>query len=302
MTSKKVSAQARKGSGLAVGAACMCLALLLNVSPVAAHASVICDGQTATIVGTNGDDVLFGTDGDDVIAGLGGNDTISGLGGDDRICGGLGEDTLYGEDDVFTPPATTGGNDRIFGQEGGDLLIGDFGNFSGPAGTIVFAANDYIDGGADDDIIAGASLEASVTVTTVSYEFDNDTLLGGHGSDTIYGQVKHLTYTATGPVLLNNGNTIIDGGEGADTIYGDWETFAIAGSGSAVTNGWRDTIIGGDGSDTIYGDALNGNDQVSPNRGGADDTIDGGSGTDNGDAGPGIDTCTDTESVTSCES
>src|SRR3990172_6440770 len=61
-------------------------------------ASVDCVGQTATIVGTDGDDVIVGTDGNDVIAGLGGNDIISGGKGDDLICGGVGNDTLYGED------------------------------------------------------------------------------------------------------------------------------------------------------------------------------------------------------------
>ncbi|HEV3465483.1 MAG TPA: hypothetical protein VG846_16035, partial [Actinomycetota bacterium] len=42
----------------------------------------------ATIVGTNGSDVLRGTPGRDVIAGPDGNDVILGLGGDDVICGG----------------------------------------------------------------------------------------------------------------------------------------------------------------------------------------------------------------------
>ena len=63
----------------------------------------------ATIVGTEGDDVLRGTPGQDVIAGLGGNDRIYGLGGDDLICGGLGDD-------------------RIDGGDGGDFLLGDTGD------------------------------------------------------------------------------------------------------------------------------------------------------------------------------
>ena len=39
----------------------------------------------ATIVGTEGNDVIRGTDGPDVIAGLGGDDRIWGLGNDDVI-------------------------------------------------------------------------------------------------------------------------------------------------------------------------------------------------------------------------
>src|SRR5262249_48347992 len=61
-----------------------------------AHPTPTCDGQEATLVGTENDDILIGTDGPDVIAGLGGNDVISGLGGDDIICGGEGNDRLKG--------------------------------------------------------------------------------------------------------------------------------------------------------------------------------------------------------------
>lgn len=48
-----------------------------------------CQWWPATIVGTNGDDVLRGTPGRDVIHGLGGNDVIEGLGGNDRVCGAM---------------------------------------------------------------------------------------------------------------------------------------------------------------------------------------------------------------------
>lgn len=37
----------------------------------AVDASIICDGREATIIGTEGDDILTGTAGDDVIHGLG---------------------------------------------------------------------------------------------------------------------------------------------------------------------------------------------------------------------------------------
>lgn len=73
---------------------------------------ITCEGETATIVGTSGNDVLPGTDGRDVIAGLGGNDEIQGLGGNDLICGNEGADRLSGGD----------GNDDIFGGNGNDNL------------------------------------------------------------------------------------------------------------------------------------------------------------------------------------
>ena len=60
-----------------------------------------CLGSPATIVGTEGNDILTGTSGDDVIVGLGGNDLIRGMGGSDTICGGDGGDLIEeGEEDL----------------------------------------------------------------------------------------------------------------------------------------------------------------------------------------------------------
>jgi plastocyanin len=76
--------------------------------------SVVCHGDTATKVGTEGRDVIRGTKGRDVIVGLGGNDKLIGLGGKDTICGGAGKDKLMGG----------AGKDRLFGGPGKDKLLG----------------------------------------------------------------------------------------------------------------------------------------------------------------------------------
>jgi len=76
-----------------------------------------CDGQVATIVGTEGDDDLAGTPGDDIIAGLGGNDRIQGLAGNDLICGDDGDDDLIGGD----------GDDELVGGAGNDIMEGNAG-------------------------------------------------------------------------------------------------------------------------------------------------------------------------------
>ena len=75
------------------------LVLGLIAAPAAhAQAAVTCldlatfTEEPATIVGTNGNDLLRGTPGRDVIPGLDGNDLIVGLGGDDAICGGRGNE------------------------------------------------------------------------------------------------------------------------------------------------------------------------------------------------------------------
>jgi peptidoglycan hydrolase-like protein with peptidoglycan-binding domain len=123
----------------------------LAAPQVAAGAGpVLCQGEEATLVGTQGADVLIGTAGRDVIVGLGGEDRIEGLGGADLICAGPGRDTVRGG----------AGGDRIFGEAGDDFLYGDGGD-------------DYVAGGGGDDVIEGG--------------FGSDQLLGDAGSDELWG-------------------------------------------------------------------------------------------------------------------
>ncbi len=109
--------------------------------PLAATAQVTCYGKTATIVGTEGNNVLNGTKYPDVIAGLGGNDTINGASGNDLICGGPGNDTISGGN----------GSDRIDGGSGNDTIAGDFGadRLFGGLGT------DAMNGGIGIDLCDG---------------------------------------------------------------------------------------------------------------------------------------------------
>jgi GDSL-like Lipase/Acylhydrolase family/RTX calcium-binding nonapeptide repeat (4 copies) len=101
---------------------------------------MICDGSTANIYGSNGDDELRGLDTahKDIIVTLGGNDTVNALNGDDVACGGAGDDRLYG----------MGDNDRLFGDNGRDLLDGG-------------ARFDYCDGGFDADRHADCEVRAN---------------------------------------------------------------------------------------------------------------------------------------------
>jgi Ca2+-binding RTX toxin-like protein len=78
-----------------------------------------CSPSRATIVGTNGPDVLVGTHGRDVILGLSGNDRIRGLGGPDVICAHDGADLIKGgagRDLLIDGP----GSDRVIGGAGRD--------------------------------------------------------------------------------------------------------------------------------------------------------------------------------------
>jgi hypothetical protein len=93
-------------------------AVTLTSTPLVAQPTARCAGRDATIVGTDGNDVLVGTSGKDVIAGLKGKDTLRGRGGNDRLCGKAGKDLLKGG----------GGNDRLRGGDGKDTLKGGGGN------------------------------------------------------------------------------------------------------------------------------------------------------------------------------
>jgi uncharacterized repeat protein (TIGR01451 family) len=100
-----------------------------------------CHGQTVTLLGTSGADVLRGTAGRDVVSARAGNDRIVTLGGSDLICAGRGKDRIRsgsGADRVFAGP----GADRLFGGPGGDVLNGSLGR-------------DLIRGGRGRDLIVG---------------------------------------------------------------------------------------------------------------------------------------------------
>jgi Ca2+-binding RTX toxin-like protein len=105
----------------AVGA--LCLAALATAGGASAQAAApMCIGQAATIVGTEGPDVLTGTPGSDVIVGLGGDDILNGGGegeATDRICGGDGNDTLNAGQGFVAGLSGDAGDDRI---EGGTTL------------------------------------------------------------------------------------------------------------------------------------------------------------------------------------
>ncbi len=163
-----------------------------------------CNARTATIVGTNGDDILTGTNGDDVIVGLGGNDTINGLGGNDIICGGAQNDGISGGtgSDFISGGK---GRDNIAGGDGDDVLNG--GNY-----------HDTIQGGPGNDQIRGAS--------------GNDVLFGRAGNDQIYGvrgrdridggAGDDALYGQGGPdeIQGGSGNDVVVGGNGDDRCVG----------------------------------------------------------------------------------
>ena len=103
----------------------MVLAIVVAITFFSALASAnhsfaqppLCNGQEATIVGSEKGEKIRGTSGNDVIVGLGGNDRIYGRGGNDIICGGEGNDKIHGNS----------GNDVLIGGLGADKIYGGHG-------------------------------------------------------------------------------------------------------------------------------------------------------------------------------
>ena len=77
-----------------------------------------CGGVDATIVGTDGPDVLTGTAGADIVALLEGDDSFRGGKGNDSVCGSSGDDEINGQ----------GNDDTLRGGSGDDALIGGAGS------------------------------------------------------------------------------------------------------------------------------------------------------------------------------
>lgn len=168
---------------------------LMTSAPAGAQTGFFCEGQPATLVGSEGDDVLIGTRGVDVIVALGGDDVIRSRAGDDLICAGDGDDLVWGNN----------GADLIFGGAGEDVLRGNRGKdaiFGGADG-------DEIRGGKHDDVVRGGA--------------GNDRLRGGNGVDYLDGDSgQDALFGDMGRDFLHSyAADEVDGGEGSDTVLSD---------------------------------------------------------------------------------
>ncbi|MGH3444273.1 MAG: calcium-binding protein [Nocardioidaceae bacterium] len=210
------------------GAATLVLGLTTGVSGAWADPPDTCDGLTATIVGTDGDDDVTGTTGDDVVSLGAGRDHFDGRGGNDVVCGGPGFDSLRGG----------AGDDHIFGEGDGDILVGELGN-------------DLVDGGDGGDAIYGDLLGGK----PVAGADGNDQLVGGAGDDRLE--------LVSGDGFGGGGVDVADGGVGVDMV--SYETSRIpvtidvtsgTAHGAAVDTLTRFEIYRG----SEYGDRLLGSD------------------------------------------
>ncbi len=278
------------------------LAWTVPLAAAADNAAAVptCFGRAATIVGTDGDDVLTGTEGDDVIVGLGGTDTIIPRAGDDRVCAGpnplrfaadgspvyevigfnltagdfaAGVDLLDGGPGLDRIDAGFGSGDRIYG--GSNPSVVDSRGQRWFEELVVNGDAQVFGEGGDDHI----RLDATEESTKAGSAF------GGAGDDRIDG------YSETMP------NLRMFGGPGADRITASNDRglcILVGGPGNDQlrTAGGTNVLRGGRGDDTLaikggilsmFGDT----NRIAGGRG--DDRLDGSSGRDILNGGPGSD-------------
>ncbi len=272
-------------------------------------------GQSATVYGGGGNDILDGGDGTDSLYGGPGNDYL--------IAQPATVDKVHTQTDQLGPGAFTitdladsnpavgktlvggGGSDRIYGGDGSSSIWGDHETFFDATNTGTAqkdtcaspgpAASDPPAEHPNPGLTPGAGLGA----TDPAQADAADLIIGGSGADTISAGGGNDFVFANGGndvVCGGAGNDYIDAGAGADTVWGgsgDDTILGGAGNDSLYGNLGNDTIYGADGNDTLEGnegaDSLfggDGNDLViggtsAPGRSDVGDPIlDGGGGND----------------------
>jgi Ca2+-binding RTX toxin-like protein len=236
--------------------ACLAAAFLaVTASGAESGAAPMCHGHRATIVGTDGDDVIEGTEAADVIWAGPGDDTIYGGLGNDIICGGAGDDLIHGGR----------GNDWLLGEAGTDRLFGDLGDdhVGGGAGN-----QDEVSGGLGIDTVSGGPGNEDL----VRGDYGYDRMDGGPGS----GDIASFSTSVAG--LKGSGVWVSLPahkalGDGHDRLFRFESIEGSAFHDTLIGDGRPNTILGGPGNDTIKG-------------GGGRDTLNGGQGTDHCQGGP----------------
>jgi Ca2+-binding RTX toxin-like protein len=213
-----------------------------------------CHGRRATIVGTDGPDVIRGTPARDVIWGGPGDDTIYGSLGNDLICGGAGSDLIHGGRGNDEVDGGAGGDDRVHGDLGDDKVMGGPGSGDEVAGELGI---DIVSGGpGNGDIVhgdygydrmsGGAGKEDIASFATA--------VAGGKGSGVWASLKAHKAFGDGHDKLFEFEG--IEGSAFRDTLIGDKQDNIIRGGPGddhLVGGGGHDTLEAGQGSDSCQG-------------------------------------------------
>lgn len=173
---------------------------------------------------------INGTDGDDTINGTTLSDNIDGGKGSDTIYGGAGNDNIYGGKNDYGTIYEVPGNDTIYGEDGDDYIETSKGyeyiNQLGKTQTMY--SNNYIDGGAGNDIIVchngNNTIIGGLGDDNITAGLGINNITSGKGDDIInliHGEDTNKYYYETYNTLVfskGDGNDIITGGFGGDNL------------------------------------------------------------------------------------
>ena len=142
----------------------------------------------------------------------------------------------------------TSKSDNILGTYGDDTLIGGDGNDTLDGW---WGGNNYIDGGAGDDVLKGSyGIGGSGANDTIYGGAGNDRITPLLGSDKVYGGTGNDTISATDYPSDGYGVDVFDGGDGDDVVSDI--SFGSFSSGATKTNAaTRMQLDGGSGFDTL---------------------------------------------------
>lgn len=246
---------------------------------------------------TEGDDYIELSNADDTVNTLGGNDTVYAYGGNDTIIAGEGNDVVYAGngDDTLTGDA---GADKLYGESGNDTLEGGIGNdtLDGGAGNDVYVYNlgdgkDVItDSSGMDTLKFGEGINKENI--TVRYLLNGDMVIALKETDKTFEELSD-TITVKGWNTISNRveNALFSDGtnvtiESLQTSSAGNDLLMYGDNGVTIDlGGGDDTLFSGSGKDTISGGA--GNDIIQTGEG--NDTLNGGTGVDTLQGGRGDD-------------
>ena len=262
------------------------LSVTATLAQVSEDAFAAIRASTTAVNYTSDDDNVTGTEGSDYIDVQSGYDTVKGGNGADIIIGGSGNDSLYGERGQDMIEGGDGADFIDAGSYYSQTYIKSHYNDNNEYvdGYYVYSVDalfEVLNGGSGTDTIYGG--------------YGSDAINGGEGDDKLYGEGYRYTELSEGALgsfdnstLLRLMNDTITGGGGADSIYGQQGNDSInggegsdyieSGSGNDTVFGedGNDNISGGSGSDSIFGGA--GSDKLYAHTGA--DTVYGGAGDD----------------------
>ena len=193
-----------------------CLSTAMVVDPDDDTMMIASPQTTAvTLVGDGEDNVLIGCAGDDTLSGGGGNDTLRGNAGEDTLNGGEGSDTASyaGADGPVTVNLGAEVNADGMISTGGDLIA----TYADPDDdTVKISTVENVEGSSGEDDIDGNG--------------GDNTLMGGPGVDNVNGGAGNDVLNGGPDGMTASADTLV-GGDGNDTLYGDLEAVEILSGG-----------------------------------------------------------------------